>query len=116
MKKALFLGALFATMTSLTWAQTDAIKPSTDVDSPEHLYTLKNGNGVLMTSFTSPTQTPANAGKFAFYAEEGKEDAYFIYSVDRQKWVSYTKAGSYDNKVASPNWWTRRPRPTHGTP
>ena len=99
MKKALFLGALFATMTSLTWAQTDAIKPSTDVDSPEHLYTLKNGNGVLMTSFTSPTQTPANAGKFAFYAEEGKEDAYFIYSVDRQKWVSYTKAGSYDNKV-----------------
>lgn len=99
MKKALFLGAVFAAMSAVTWAQTDVIKPSTSVDSPEHQYTMKNGNGVLMTSFTSPTQTPANAGKFAFYADEANEGAYFIYSVDRQKWVSYTKAASYTNKV-----------------
>ncbi|MBQ5643428.1 MAG: Ig-like domain-containing protein [Bacteroidaceae bacterium] len=50
-----------------------------------------------MTSYTSPTETAENAGKFAFYAEAGKENSYYIYSVDRKKWVSYTKAASYEN-------------------
>lgn len=99
MKKTLLLGTMLATMSAMAWGQTETIKMSTDVDSPEHLFTMKNGNGVIMTSYTSPTRTPANAGKFAFYADTEKENAYFIYSVDRQKWVSYTKAGSYSNKV-----------------
>ena len=97
MKKALFLGALFAAMSSLTWAQTDAIKPSTNVDSPEHQYTMKNGNGVIMNSNTSTTQTPANAGKFAFFADDAREDTYYILSVDKQQWVSYDMADSYSN-------------------
>ena len=97
MKKALFLGAVFAAMSSLTWAQTDAIKPSTNVDNPEHLYTIKNANGVIMNSNTSTTQTPANAGKFAFFADDTKEDTYLIYSVDKQQWVSYDMAASYSN-------------------
>lgn len=79
------------------WAQTDAIKASTSVDSPENLFTMKNGNGLTMTSYTSPTETEGNAGKFAFYAEDGKDNSYYIYSVDRKKWVSYTKAASYAN-------------------
>ncbi|MBR5466672.1 MAG: Ig-like domain-containing protein [Bacteroidaceae bacterium] len=49
-----------------------------------------------MTSYTSPTKTEANAGKFAFYAGS-KADAVYIYSIDRQKWVSYTRSTSYTN-------------------
>lgn len=94
-KNLLMLGLLLHAMTG--WAQTDAIKASTSVDNPENLFTLKNGNGLTMTSYTSPTETAENAGKFAFYAEAGKENSYYIYSVDRKKWVSYTKAASYDN-------------------
>ena len=89
------LALLLPAMTG--WAQTDAIKASTSVDSPENLFTMKNGNGLTMTSFTSPTETEGNAGKFAFYAEDGKDNSYYIYSVDRKQWVSYTKAASYAN-------------------
>ena len=96
-KNLLMLALLLPAMTG--WAQTDAIKASTSVDNPENLFTLKNGNGLTMTSYTSPTETAENAGKFAFYAEAGKANSYYIYSVDRQKWVSYTKAASYDNGV-----------------
>ena len=94
-KNLLMLALLLPAMTG--WAQTDAIKASTSVDNPENLFTLKNGNGLTMTSYTSPTETAENAGKFAFYAEAGKANSYYIYSVDRKKWVSYTKAASYDN-------------------
>ena len=94
-KNLLMLALLLPAMTG--WAQTDAIKASTSVDNPENLFTLKNGNGLTMTSYTSPTETAENAGKFAFYAEAGKENSYYIYSVDRKKWVSYTKADSYAN-------------------
>ncbi len=89
------LALLLPAMTG--WAQTDAIKASTSVDNPENLFTLKNGNGLTMTSYTSPTETAENAGKFAFYAEAGKANSYYIWSVDRKKWVSYTKADSYAN-------------------
>lgn len=99
MRKKLLLSGLFAAVSVMAWGQTETIKVSANVDNPEHLFTMKSGNGVLMTSFTSPTQTPANAGKFAFYADETRENAYFIYSVDRKKWVSYTLAGSYANKT-----------------
>ena len=94
-KNLLMLALLLPAMTG--WAQTDAIKASTSVDNPENLFTMKNGNGLTMTSYTSPTETAENAGKFAFYAEAGKENSYYIYSVDRKKWVSYTKAASYAN-------------------
>ena len=54
-KNLLMLALLLPAMTG--WAQTDAIKASTSVDSPENLFTMKNGNGLTMTSFTSPTET-----------------------------------------------------------
>ena len=96
-KNLLMLALLLPAMAG--WAQTDAIKASTSVDNPESMFTMKNGNGLIMTSYTSPTKTAENAGKFAFYAEDGKENSYYIYSVDRKKWVSYTKAASYNNGV-----------------
>lgn len=89
--------SLFVALTSAVWAQTDAIKASESVEAPEHMFTMMNGNGLTMTSFTSPTEKAENAGKFAFFAEEGKENSYYIYSVDRKVWVSYAKADSYSN-------------------
>ena len=62
----------FCAFASVAMAQTDAIKASQSEDAPEHLFTMRNGNGLTMTSYTSPTQTEDNAGKFAFYAESGK--------------------------------------------
>ena len=94
-KNLLMLALLLPAMTG--WAQTDVIKASASVDSPENLFTMKNGNGLTMTSFTSPTETEGNAGKFAFYAEDGKDNSYYIYSVDSKKWVSYTKSASYSS-------------------
>ena len=94
-KNLLMLALLLPAMAG--WAQTDAIKASTSVDKPESMFTMRNGNGLTMTSYTSPTETEENAGKFAFYAEDGKENSYYIYSVDRKKWVSYTKAASYSS-------------------
>ena len=103
MKKTIFTNArnlmtlALCAFASVAMAQTDAIKASQSEDAPEHLFTMRNGNGLTMTSYTSPTQTEDNAGKFAFYAESGKSNSYYIYSVDRKKWVSYTKSSSYSS-------------------
>ncbi len=64
---------------------------------PEHVYTMKNGNGVYSNSLTAPTQNAENYGLFAFYPVEGVKDAYYIYSSNAGKWWSYTPAASYEN-------------------
>ena len=79
--------SLFVAFASVAWAQTDDIKASSTEGSPEYLFTMQNGNGLIMTSYTSPTEKKENAGKFAFYAQSGKTDSYYIYSVDGEKWV-----------------------------
>ena len=89
--------SLFVAFVSVAMAQTDAIKASTTEGSPEYMFIMQNGNGLTMTSYTSPTEKEENAGKFAFYAQSGKTDSYYIYSVDGEKWVSYTKASSYSS-------------------
>ncbi len=97
MRKISTLLMLFCMFVSTAWAQTADIKVSTTVSNPEYQYALKNKNNVWMTSYTSTTQT--KPGKFAFFASG--ED-YQIYSIDRQKWVSYAKADSYSagtNKI-----------------
>ena len=98
MRRTLLLSTVLATMSVATWGQSESIQVSTDVSNPQHLFTMKSGNNYLMTSYTSPTQTDVNAGKFAFYEDENREGAYYIYSVDRKQWVSYTQAASYANK------------------
>ena len=78
----------------------DKIKSSEtmpDAGKPEHVYTMANGNGVYSNALTAPTQTAENYGQFAFYAVEGKANAYYIYSHTAKKWWTYTKAGSYGN-------------------
>ena len=95
--------SLFVAFASVAWAQTDAIKASTTEGNPEYVFTMQNGYGLIMTSYTSPTEKEKNAGKFAFYAESGKANSYYIYSVDAKKWVSYTKASSYSSGTNKAN-------------
>lgn len=64
---------------------------------PEHVYTMMNGNNVYSNALTAPTQTAENYGLFAFYAVEGSADSYYIYSHSAKKWLTYTKAASYNN-------------------
>ena len=54
------------------------IQPSTSTAAPEHLYKIKNKRGIYMAAHSNPTQE--NYGRFAFYAVEGKENTYKIYS------------------------------------
>ena len=99
MKRKFFTSLLLAAISAATWAQTQDIKVSTDVENPEHLFTLTNAGNLTMTPYTSPTQTAANAGHFAFFAVDGEENQYKIYCVDNQKWISYEKASGYSNSV-----------------
>ena len=88
MKKILLsLFALLCTMGA--WAQ---IEVSTKIDAPENTYSLCSKNGAYMSVGTGATQY--NIGRFAFYKVDG-ENSYKIFSVDANKWVSYTVAASY---------------------
>ena len=48
-----------------------------------------------MAAHSNPTQE--NYGRFAFYAVVDKDNTYKIYSYDVGMWLSYTKAGGYNN-------------------
>ena len=76
----------------MAWAQTFEI--STNVGNPEHQYLIKNGNDIWMAANTAPTQN--NKAYFAFFEADG-DDAYKIYSVGEQKWVSYDKTSTTDD-------------------
>lgn len=64
---------------------------------PEHVFTMVSGNGYYSNANTAPTQNEANYGTFAFYAAEGKTDAYYIYSKTANKWLTYAAGASYNN-------------------
>ena len=98
MKKSLLLFLAF--FCALSQIMADKIEVSTilpDDGKPEHVYTMVNGNGVYSNALTAPTQTAANYGLFAFYAVDGIENAYYIYSHNGKKWLTYTPAASYNN-------------------
>ena len=90
---------LMALVCNVAWAQVATIQSSNSVENPEYMYELRSANNYWMTSYTSPTSTASGTGKFAFFAVDGQDGAFKIYSVDRQKWVSYTKADSYSAGV-----------------
>ena len=98
MKKILsFLLALVCTTGTI---MADIIQASTTLPTegkPEHVYTMMNGNNVYSNGNTAPTATADNYGQFAFYPVAGQTDAYYIYSKTAGKWLSYTKADSYNN-------------------
>lgn len=96
MKKLLLLFAVMLTTVS-AWAQTFTLLKSTDVNNPEHQYLMKNGNNVFMDAQTSYVSGEKVNGRFAFFAYGDNEGDVLIYSIDANKWVSYTKADSYSN-------------------
>ena len=89
-KITLFLVSLFLTVGAMA-----QIQPSTSTDLPENLYKIKNKRGIYMAAHSNPTQQ--NYGRFAFYAVDGKENTYKIYSYDAGVWLTYTKASGYSN-------------------
>ena len=91
MKKILLMLALMLPCLG-AWAQ---IQTSTNTDAPENLYKIKSKNGLYMAAHSNPTQE--NYGRFAFYAVEGKDNTYKIYSYDANLWLTYTKAAGYSN-------------------
>lgn len=90
--------ALCATLSAVA----DTLQSSTTLPTdgrPDHLYSLSNGNGWYVNASTSPTQNESNRALLAFYPVEGKESTYYVYNHTGKSWLSYTKAGSYDNKA-----------------
>lgn len=96
MKKLYFLLAFLCC--AVTQLKADVIQPSTTPYYPEHVYTMVNANGWYADANTHGTQDQAASGHFAFYPVSGIDNAYYIYSVDNNKWLTYTKASSYSNK------------------
>ena len=89
-KFTLLLASLFITIGAMAQVQT-----STKTDAPENLYKIKSKNGLYMAAHANPTQE--NYGRFAFYAVEGKENTYKIYSYDANLWLTYTLAAGYSD-------------------
>lgn len=98
MKRISLLVALMVLMGlwGSAWA---GIAVSTNVSNPEHVYTIKSGNGYYCNGQTAPTQTEANYGKFAFFAVDGVDGAYKIYSTTAQRWLGYSASSSYSAKT-----------------
>lgn len=89
MKKILLMLALMLPCLG-AWAE---IQTSTNTDVPEKLYKIKNKRSLYMAAHSNPTQE--NYGRFAFYAVDGKDNTYKIYSYDANLWLSYTKKAGY---------------------
>ena len=76
----------------VTTAMAGDIVASTNEASPEKIFTIVSGNNASVGADATPGD-----GRFAFFAVEGVENAYYIYSVTNNKWFSYAKADSYSN-------------------
>ncbi len=97
MKKFLFLLCSLLTTVQLAADKIETSATLPDQGKPEHVYTMANSNGVYANATTAPTQTAENYGLFAFYAVSDVDNAYYIYSQNAKKWLTYTKAASYSN-------------------
>ena len=101
-----------ALVCNVAWAQTATINASTDFDASKRpVYRIKSKNGYWMTSCTS-LGDETDSGLFAIIKVHGDiydsadeypprpglyDDGYKIYSVERQKWVSYSESTEYTN-------------------
>lgn len=98
--KKIFLVAVLCLCAQIVAFAQDAVEPSATMPTagtPEHVYTMKNGQDYNVNAALAPTRTQANYAKFAFYAVDGVDGAYYVYNVTAGKWLSYTKAASYEN-------------------
>ena len=100
MRKLLSLMVLMvAAVLQVSAAQVVASTTLPDGGRPEHLYTMVSGNGYYANALTAPTQTAENYGLFAFYEVDGQAGAYYIYSYNAAKWLSYDVSTSYSNRT-----------------
>ena len=90
MKRFTLILSLMVAM--VTTAMAGDIVASTNEASPEKVFTMVSGNSVSVGADAAPGD-----GRFAFFAVEGVENAYYIYSVTNNQWFSYAKADGYDN-------------------
>ena len=90
MKRFTLILSLLVAM--VTTAMAGDIVASTNEASPEKIFTMVSGNNASVGADAAPGD-----GRFAFFAVENVENAYYIYSVTNNKWFSYAKAGSYSN-------------------
>ena len=100
--KKIYLFLLVALCLS-TQAYADKVTASTTLPSngkPEHVYTMVSGNGAYVSPTTTPVEGDAANGLFAFYAVEGVNGAYYIYSHNAKQWLSYDKKASYPTGVS----------------
>ena len=98
MKKIFFF--LLAVMCISTQVYADKITASTtspDKGKPEHVYIMVNGNGNYVAATTEPVVDDAENGLFAFYAVNGVDGAYYIYSYTIKKWLTYDKKATYSD-------------------
>ena len=101
MKK--FFSLLLAAMCLSTHAYADKVTASTTLPSggkPEHVYTMVSGNGAYVSPTTTPVEGDAENGLFAFYAVDGVNGAYYIYSHNAKKWLTYDKSSNYGTGAA----------------
>ena len=90
---------MVAAVLQLSAAQLVASTTLPDDGRPEHLYTMVSGNGYYANALTAPTQTAENYGLFAFYEASEQAGAYYIYSYNAAKWLSYDVSASYSNRT-----------------
>ena len=96
MKK--FFSLLLVAVCVSTHAYADKVTASTTLPQngkPEHVYTMVSGNGAYVSPTTAPVEGDAANGLFAFYAVDGVDGAYYIYSHNAKQWLSYDKKASY---------------------
>ena len=90
MKRFTLILSLMVAM--VTTAMAGDIVASTNEASPEKVFTMVSGNNASVGADAAPGD-----GRFAFFAVEGVENAYYIYSVTKNQWFSYAKADGYNN-------------------
>ena len=90
MKRFTLILSLMVAM--VTTAMAGDIVASTNEASPEKVFTMVSGNNASVGADAAPGD-----GRFAFFAVENVENAYYIYSVTNNQWFSYAKADSYSN-------------------
>ena len=90
MKRFTLILSLMVAM--VTTAMAGDIVASTNEASPEKVFTMVSGNNASVGADAAPGD-----GRFAFFAVENVENAYYIYSVTNKQWFSYAKADSYSN-------------------
>ena len=96
MKK--FFSFVLAALCLSTQAYADKVTASTTLPTngkPEHVYTMVSGNGAYVSPTTTPVEGDAANGLFAFYAVDGVNGAYYIYSHNAKKWLTYDRKSSY---------------------